>query len=68
MIFALASDTTTTSGGMSAILSAMETITDLMGKVWDLMTSNPLLTLCVAAGLIPIGVRAFVAIRKAARG
>lgn len=49
-------------------MSAMDTITQLMGKVWTLMTSNPLLTVFVAAGLIPVGVRAFRAIRNAARG
>lgn len=49
-------------------MSAMDTITQLMGKVWTLMTSNPLLTVFVAAALIPVGVGAFCAIRNAARG
>lgn len=49
-------------------MTAMDTITELMGKVWTLMTSNPLLTVFVAAALIPVGVGAFVAIRNAARG
>lgn len=49
-------------------MSAMDTIVDLMGKVWTLMTSNPLLTVFVAAALIPVGVGAFCAIRNAARG
>lgn len=53
---------------MPAIIAAMDTVTELMGSVWSLMTSNPLLTLFVASGLIPIGVGAFVAIRNAARG
>ena len=53
---------------MDAVIAAMNTVTQLMGSVWQLMTSNPLLTLFVAAGLIPVGVGAFVAIRNAARG
>ena len=56
------------STGMTAVIEAMNTVTQLMGSVWELMTSNPLLTLFVAAGLIPVGVGAFVAIRNAARG
>lgn len=53
---------------MTAVMGAMDTIVQLMGKVWELMTSNPLLTLLVATALIPVGVGAFCAIRNAARG
>ncbi len=53
--------------GMDAVMSAMDTVTSLMGKVWTLMTSNPYLTLFVAAALIPIGVGVFSAIKNAAR-
>ncbi len=52
---------------MDAVMSAMDTVTSLMGKVWTLMTSNPYLTLFVAAALIPIGVGVFSAIKNAAR-
>lgn len=45
-----------TTTGMSAVMSAVDTITQLMGKVWDLLTSNPLLTLFVAASLLPVGI------------
>ena len=57
-----------TAGGMSAVLSAVDTITQLMGKVWDLLTSNPLLTLFVAASLLPVGIALFTSLRNAARG
>lgn len=53
--------------GMNAVLGAMDTVTALMGDVWELMTSNPYLTLFVAAALIPIGVRVFRSIKHAAR-
>lgn len=68
MFLALASGTETTTGGMTAVMSAMDTIVELMGKVWTLMTSNPFLTVMVATALIPVGVGAFCAIRNAARG
>lgn len=58
----------TTEGGMPAVLGAFDTVTSLMGNVWTLMTSNPLLTLFLAAGLLSIGVRAFRQIKKAAKG
>ena len=53
---------------MSAVMSAMDTVIELSGKVWELMTSNPLLAVFVAASLIPVGVTIFVSIRNAARG
>ncbi len=68
MFVALASGTETTTGGMTAVMSAMDTIVELMGKVWTLMTSNPFLPVMVATALIPVGVGAFCAIRNAARG
>jgi len=53
---------------MAAILASMTTITDLVTSVWELMTSNPLLTLFLAAGLLTIGVRVFRQIKRAAKG
>ena len=49
-------------------MSAMDTVIELSGKVWELMTSNPLLAIFVAASLIPVGVSLFTALRNAARG
>lgn len=54
--------------GMPAVLGAFDTVTSLMNSVWTLMTSNPLLTLFLAAGLLSIGVRAFRQIKRAAKG
>lgn len=58
----------TGAGGMSAVLGAFDTVTSLMNSVWELMTSNPLLTLFLAAGLLSIGVGAFRKIKSAAKG
>lgn len=57
-----------TGGGMSAVMSSFETVTSLMNSVWTLMTSNPLLTLFLAAGLLSVGVGAFRKIKGAAKG
>lgn len=46
----------------------MDTVTSLMGEVWTLMTSNPLLTLFLAVSLISVGVSVFRRIKRAARG
>lgn len=53
---------------MSAVLGAVDTISSLVGKVWDLMTANPVLTVFVAAGLLGVGVTVFGLIKSAARG
>ena len=60
--------TTVTTGGMSAVMSAVDTIIELSGKVWELLISNPLLTLFVAASLLPVGIALFTSLRNAARG
>ena len=57
-----------TSGGIIAVMSALDTVIQLMGKCWNLMISNPLLALYVAAGLLPIGIGIFTSLRNAARG
>lgn len=65
---ALASETGGGASGMPAVLGAFDTVVSLMNKVWELMTSNPLLTLFLAAGLLTIGVRVFRQIKRAAKG
>ncbi len=60
--------TTVTTGGMSAVMGSVDTIIELSGKVWELLTSNPLLTLFVAASLLPVGIALFISLRNAARG
>lgn len=57
-----------TTTGMGAVMSSLDTIVELSGKVWDLLTSNPLLTLFVAASLLPVGIALFTSLRNAARG
>lgn len=57
-----------TTTGMSAVMSSLDTIVELSGKVWDLLTSNPLLTLFVGASLLPVGIALFTSLRNAARG
>lgn len=59
---------TTTATGMNAVIAAMDTITELVGSVFDVMTGNPLLTVFLAAGLLTVGISTFTALKSATRG
>lgn len=52
---------------MDKIVAAVDTVTDLMDKVWELAISNPYTTFCLAIGLVGVGVWVFRAIKSAAR-
>ena len=52
---------------MSAVLGSIDTITELVGHVWTLMTSNPLLALFLCVSLLGVGVGIFRMIKSAAR-
>lgn len=52
--------------GMDAVIAAIPTLTTMVGKVWELMTSNPLLTLFLAVSMISVGVWVFRMIKRAA--
>lgn len=49
-------------------MANMTTITDLVTSVWELMTSNPLLSLFLAVSLLGVGVGVFRKIKRASRG
>lgn len=49
-------------------MTGMDTVIQLMEKCWELMTSNPLLAVFLAASLIPVGVSIFRSLRNASRG
>ena len=52
---------------MAAVTAAMSSITSLVTSVWELMTSNALLTVFLSAGLLGVGVGVFRQIKSAAR-
>lgn len=52
---------------MSAITGATNTITTLVGDIFDMITSNPLLCVFVAAGLLAVGIRVFKQLKRASR-
>lgn len=58
---------TTATTGMDAVLSATDTVATLMGKVWTVMTSNPLLTLFLASAVLSIGLVVFRRVKKTAK-
>ena len=53
--------------GIDTLMAGFEYVVLLFGKVWELMLSNPLLTLCLAASLVAVGVRAFRRLKSAAK-
>lgn len=65
-VSAFAADGDTQSTGFESVIAAMDTLGLLMTKVWTMMTSNPLLTLYLAVGLLSIGVSVFWMIKRAA--
>lgn len=48
-------------------MGSMDTLVTLTGEVWELMTSNALLTLFLAVSLISVGVSVFRMIKSAAK-
>ncbi len=42
--------------GETSITSGISTITEVVGSVWTLMTSNPLVMVFVGAGLLGVGI------------
>lgn len=53
--------------GMTAIVNGATTITTLVGNVFDMITSNPLLCVFAAAGLLSIGIGVFKRLKRAAK-
>lgn len=52
---------------MSAVTDALPTLVTMVGEVFTLITSNPLLCVFVASGLLTVGIRVFVRLRRASR-
>jgi len=52
---------------MSAILGAVSDVTTLMGDLFTIMTSNPLMLFFLAASLVGVGIGVFKKIKGAAR-
>lgn len=52
---------------MGRLLHAVDDLVDVMGGVWDVMTSNPLLLVLLAASLFSVGVWIFHKVKGAAK-
>lgn len=52
---------------IATVLEGTETITTLVGDVFDMIVSNPLLCVFVAASLLSVGIGIFKRIKRAAR-
>ena len=56
------------STGWPAVLSAVDTVTEMVGKAWGAIAANPLLCAYVAGGLLSLGVGFYRYLRRSARG
>ena len=56
-----------TAKDMTTLMAGFEYVVMLLEKVWELLLSNPLLCLFLAAGLVSVGVRAFKRLKSAAK-
>lgn len=53
---------------MGTLVTGINTVVDVMEKVWDVMTSNPLLLLYLSATLLYVGIKVFRKVKAAAKG
>lgn len=51
--------------GMPAVLVAADAVVTFVSKAWSLLSSNPLTVFLLASGLIGVGLRKFVSMRRA---
>lgn len=60
-------EASTTVLSVSALLGQVDTLTQLMTDVWNIMIANPLLAVMLAASLVTVGIRLFKRIKAAAK-
>ena len=53
---------------LAPIVSSIGTITELVGEVFTVMTSNPLLVVFLGGSLLTVGIRFFRKLKNAAKG
>ena len=51
---------------MQAVIAAMSDVFSLTGTVVTQITSQPILLFCLAAGLVPIGIKMFGKLKRVA--
>ena len=62
-----ATDGSGSSADMTAVIGSTDNVVTMVGKVWTLMLSNPLLTTYVGCSMLSIGIGFFLYLKKAAR-
>lgn len=53
---------------LAPIITGMGSLVEVMGEVWKVMTSNPLLVVFLAGSLFSVGIRIFRKVKNAAKG
>lgn len=64
----LALSTVETTTALTPIVSSIGTITELVGEVFTVMTSNPLLVVFLGGSLLTVGISFFRRLKRAAKG
>ena len=53
---------------LAPIITGMGDLVEVMGEVWKVMVSNPLLVVFLAGTLFSVGIRIFRKVKSAAKG
>lgn len=59
-------ETPASGADMSVVVNAIGTVVSVVGKVWDVIVSNPFLLFCTGAGALILGAGVFVTIKHSA--
>ncbi|MBD5533981.1 MAG: hypothetical protein HDQ98_17625 [Lachnospiraceae bacterium] len=62
----LAAETPSAGADMSVVVNAIETVVQVVGKVWDVVVGNPFLLFALGAAALTIGAGVFTTIRHSA--
>ena len=53
--------------GITPVITAIGTLVEIVGQVFTVMTSNPLLVVFLAGSLLTLGIRLFCKLKSAAK-
>lgn len=53
---------------LAPIITGMGSLVEVIGEVWKVMTSNPLLVVFLAGSLFGVGIKIFRKVKSAAKG
>lgn len=54
-------------GDLATVVNATDTVAQMVTKAWDMALANPLIRVCIAAGLLSTGISVLTHLRRAAK-